>query len=48
MRRKIGHFMYSKGFPFNLVNDPYWVLMVDAIANFTLEFKPPSMHELRT
>ncbi|KAL6313224.1 hypothetical protein AAG906_018690 [Vitis piasezkii] len=30
------------------MNDPYWVPMVDAIANFGPGFKPPSMHELRT
>ena len=30
------------------MNDPYWVPMVDAIANFGLGFKPPAMHELRT
>ncbi|RVW12213.1 hypothetical protein CK203_084290 [Vitis vinifera] len=46
--RKIGRFMYSKGLPFNTVNDPYWFLMMDAIANFGSGFKPPSMHELRT
>ncbi|RVW87909.1 hypothetical protein CK203_039750 [Vitis vinifera] len=40
--------MYSKGLPFNMVNDPYWVPMIDAIANFGPSFKPPSMHELRT
>ena len=40
--------MYSKGLPFNTVNDPYWVPMVDAIENFGLGFKPSSMHELRT
>ena len=48
MCRKIGWFIYSKCLPFNTVNDPYWVPMVDAIANFGLGFKPPAMHELRT
>ena len=38
--------MYSKGLPFNTVNDPYWFPMIDAIANFGPGFKPPSMHEL--
>ena len=37
--------MYSK---FNTMNDPYWVPMIDTIANFEPRFKPPSMHELRT
>ncbi|RVW82349.1 hypothetical protein CK203_045084 [Vitis vinifera] len=46
--RKIGRFMYSKGLPFNTVNDPYWFPMIDAVANFGPGFKPPSMHELRT
>ena len=46
--RKIGWFIYSKGLPFNTMNDPYWVPMVNAIANFGFEFKPPSMHKLRT
>ncbi|WKA11308.1 hypothetical protein VitviT2T_028819 [Vitis vinifera] len=46
--RKIGRFMYSKGLSFNTVNDPYWFPMIDVVANFGLEFKPPSMHELRT
>ncbi|RVW76443.1 hypothetical protein CK203_056860 [Vitis vinifera] len=46
--RKIGRFMYSKGPPFNTVNDPYWFPMIDAVANFGPGFKPPSMHELRT
>ena len=40
--------MYSKGFPFNTVNDPYWFPMMDAVANFGSGFKPASMHELRT
>ncbi|RVW88707.1 hypothetical protein CK203_043770 [Vitis vinifera] len=40
--------MYSKGLPFNTVNDPYWSPMIDAVANFGPGFKPPSMHELRT
>ena len=39
--------MYSKCLLFNIVNDPYWVLMIDVIANFGHGFKPPSMHELR-
>ncbi|RVW72655.1 hypothetical protein CK203_056576 [Vitis vinifera] len=46
--RKIGRFMYSKGLPFNTVNDPYWFPMIDVVANFGPRFKPPSMHELRT
>ena len=46
--RKMGWFIYSKGLPFNTMNDPYWVPMVNAIANFGFEFKPPSMHKLRT
>ncbi|XP_019080698.2 uncharacterized protein LOC109123935 [Vitis vinifera] len=46
--RKIGRFIYSKGLPFNTVNDPYWFPMIDAVANFGPRFKPPSMHELRT
>ena len=46
--RKIGRFMYSKGLPFNAVNDPYWIPMMDVVANFGPEFKPSSMHELRT
>ena len=46
--RKIGRFMYSKGLPFNTVNDPYWIHMMEAIANFGPRFKPPSMHKLRT
>ena len=44
--RKIGGFMYSKGLPFSTVNDPYWIPMMDVVANF--EPKPPSMHKLRT
>ena len=46
--KKIGRFMYSKGFPFNAVNNPCQVPMVDAIANFGFRFKPPSIHELIT
>ena len=48
MCRKIGRFICSKSLPFKTVNDHYWVPMVDAIANFEPDFKPPSMHELRT
>ena len=40
--------MYSKDLIFNIVNDPYWIPMINAIENFGPEFKPPSMHELRT
>ena len=39
MCRKIGRFMYSKGLPFNTVNDPYWIPMMDAVANFGPRFK---------
>ena len=46
--RKFGRFMYSKGLPFNTVNDPYWIPMMDIVANFEPGFKPSSMHELRT
>ncbi|RVW34182.1 hypothetical protein CK203_106000 [Vitis vinifera] len=46
--RKIGRFMYSKGLPFNIVNDTYWFPMIDAVTNFGPGFKPPSMHKLRT
>ncbi|RVW47620.1 hypothetical protein CK203_113739 [Vitis vinifera] len=46
--RKIGRFMYSKGLPFNTMNDPYWFPMIDVVANFGSGFKPPSIHELRT
>ncbi|RVW35015.1 hypothetical protein CK203_079876 [Vitis vinifera] len=46
--RKIGRFIYSKGLPFNTVNDPYWFPMIDAVANFGPGFKPSSMHKLRT
>ena len=28
--RKIGRFIYSKGLPFNTVNDPNWFPIVDA------------------
>ena len=45
---KIGRFMYSKGLPFNTMNDSYWILMMDVVANFGPGFKPPSMQELRT
>ena len=38
--------MCSKGLSFNTVNDPYWVPMIDVIANFGSKFKPPFMHEL--
>ncbi|RVW97933.1 hypothetical protein CK203_021221 [Vitis vinifera] len=40
--------MYSKGLPFNTVNDSYWFPMINVVANFGPGFKPPSMHELRT
>ena len=46
--RKVGRFMYSEGLPFNTVNDPYWIPMMDAVTNFGPGFKPPSMHELST
>ena len=45
--RKIGRFVYSKGLPFNTINDPYWFPTVDVIANLAPGFKFPSMHELR-
>ena len=48
MCRKIGRFKYSKGLLFNTIDGPYWFPMIDAIANFGLGFKPPSMHELGT
>lgn len=45
---RTGRFIFSKALPFNTVNDPFWLLMVDGIASFDVGFKPPSMHELRT
>ena len=45
--RKISRCMYSKGLRLTTVTDPYWFPMMDVVANFGLEFKPPSMHELR-
>jgi hypothetical protein len=46
--RRIGRFIFSKALPFNTVNDPFWLPMVEGIASFGVGFKPPSMHELRT
>ncbi|KAI8555885.1 hypothetical protein RHMOL_Rhmol05G0208500 [Rhododendron molle] len=46
--RKIGRFIFARAFPFNTVNDPYWAIAVEGIANYGPGFKPPSMHELRT
>ncbi|XP_042428549.1 uncharacterized protein LOC122015624 [Zingiber officinale] len=48
VKRRIGRFIYSAALPFNVVNDPYWLPMVDGIAEYGRGFKPPSMHELRT
>ncbi|KAG6538822.1 hypothetical protein ZIOFF_003952 [Zingiber officinale] len=48
VKRRIGHFIYSAALPFNVVNDPYWLPMVEGIAEYGRGFKPPSMHELRT
>ncbi|KAI8568658.1 hypothetical protein RHMOL_Rhmol02G0217700 [Rhododendron molle] len=46
--RKIGRFIFARALPFNTVNDPYWAIAVEGIANYGPGFKPPSMHELRT
>ncbi|XP_008221800.1 PREDICTED: uncharacterized protein LOC103321750 [Prunus mume] len=46
--RKIGRFFFSRALPFNIVNDPFWLPMVEGIAAYGVGFKPPSMHELRT
>ncbi|KAG6491979.1 hypothetical protein ZIOFF_046925 [Zingiber officinale] len=48
VKRRIGRFIYSAALPFNVVNDPYWLPMVEGIAEYGRGFKPPSMHELRT
>ncbi|KAG6535800.1 hypothetical protein ZIOFF_000829 [Zingiber officinale] len=45
---KVGRFIYSATLPFNVMNDPYWLPMVEGIAEYGRRFKPPSMHELRT
>ncbi|CAL2265150.1 unnamed protein product [Prunus armeniaca] len=46
--RKIGRSFFSRALPFNIVNDPFWLPMVEGIAAYGVGFKPPSMHELRT
>ncbi|CAL2278771.1 unnamed protein product [Prunus armeniaca] len=46
--RKIGCFFFSRALPFNIVNDPFWLPVVEGIAAYGVGFKPPSMHELRT
>lgn len=46
--RMVGRFMFSRVLPFNTVNDPFWLAMVEGIAKYGVGFKPPSMHELRT
>ncbi|KAG6500889.1 hypothetical protein ZIOFF_040750 [Zingiber officinale] len=48
VKRRVGRFIYSAALPFNVVNDPYWLPMVEGIAKYGRGFKPPSMHELRT
>ncbi|KAL6509618.1 hypothetical protein OROGR_022928 [Orobanche gracilis] len=48
VKRRVGRFIYSAALPFNVVNDPYWLPMIDGIAEYGKGFKPPSMHELRT
>ncbi|KAG6503478.1 hypothetical protein ZIOFF_035793 [Zingiber officinale] len=48
VKRRVVHFIYSAVLPFNVVNDPYWLPMVESIAEYGRGFKPPSMHELRT
>ncbi|KAL6569780.1 hypothetical protein OROMI_014294 [Orobanche minor] len=45
---RVGRFIYSAALPFNVVNDPYWLPMIDGIAEYGKGFKPPTMHELRT
>ena len=46
--RMVGCFMFSRVLPFNTVNDPFLLAMVEGIAKYGVGFKPPSMHELRT
>ncbi|XP_050387359.1 uncharacterized protein LOC126803624 [Argentina anserina] len=46
--RMVGRFMFSRVLPFNTINDPFWLAMVEGIAKYGVGFKPPSMHELRT
>ncbi|KAG6519021.1 hypothetical protein ZIOFF_022510 [Zingiber officinale] len=48
VKRRVGRFIYSAAFPFNVVNDPYWLSLVEGTAEYGRGFKPPSMHELRT
>ncbi|KAL6494356.1 hypothetical protein OROGR_031156 [Orobanche gracilis] len=48
VKRRVGRFIYSAALPFNVVNDLYWLPMIDGIAEYGKGFKPPSMHELRT
>lgn len=48
VKRRVGRFIYSAALYFNVVNDPYWLPMVEEIAEYGKGFKHPSMHELRT
>lgn len=46
--RKIGRWFFNCAIPFNAVNSPFYLSMMEGISNFGPEFKPPSMHELKT
>ncbi|KAL6561169.1 hypothetical protein OROMI_016770 [Orobanche minor] len=48
VKRRVGRFIYSAALPFNVVNGPYWLPMIDGITEYGKGFKPPTMHELRT
>ena len=36
---KIGSCLYANGLPFNLVNNPYWIEMVEEIGKFGMDLK---------
>ncbi|XP_048491084.1 uncharacterized protein LOC104901267 [Beta vulgaris subsp. vulgaris] len=45
--QQIARFFYTSAIPFNAVNNPEFVIMVQKIAKFGIGLKPPSYHEIR-
>lgn len=39
--RKIGRWFFNCAIPFNAVNSPFYLPMMEGISNFSPEFKPP-------
>jgi len=46
--RKIARCIYTLGLPFNIIQTPFWMEMIEDVGLFGIGLKQPSLYEIRT